>query len=237
MPSPDRIGGGHMRENLKNEVAKRIRDDILAGALTPGSRIDQEAVAESLGVSRLPVREALIMLEVEGLVDNLARRGSFVAAVSEEDIRDHFAMFGLLAGLAAERAASVLTERELEALRANTEQMEQTTDPRELDQLNYEFHRMINSSGGSRRLKAVLRLLANNMPSHFFEFQDEAWRARAIAEHWGIYKALEAGDGLRAGAAFADHFRSSGDQAVNALAASGFWDEAPDPLADIIETH
>lgn len=212
-----------MRENLKNEVAKRIRDRILAGSLTPGSRIDQDAVAESLGVSRLPVREALIMLEVEGLVDNLARRGSFVAAVSPEDIRDHFEMFGLLSGIAAGRAAGVLDTSDLETLRANTVQMEQTRDPHELDELNIAFHRHINRAGGSRRLKAVLRMLASNMPTHFFEFHDDAWTARAVKEHWLIFNALESRDGPAAAAAFADHFRSSGDQAVIALNAAGFW--------------
>jgi DNA-binding GntR family transcriptional regulator len=212
-----------MRDNLKDEVAKRIRDDILAGTLTPGSRIDQLAVGEALGVSRLPVREALIMLEVEGLVDNIARRGSFVAAVSPDDIRDHFAMFGLLAGLAAERAAELIDDQDLSFLRTNTLSMEATDDPRELDRLNFAFHRHINRRGSSRRLKAVLRLLANNMPSHFFEYQDEPWKARAVGEHWRIYKALEARDGPEAATAFADHFRSSGDQAVLALRSSGFW--------------
>src|SRR5690606_9987065 len=93
------------RTNLKDEVARYVRDLILSGAVHAGQRIDQDEIAEQVGVSRLPVREALIILEAEGLIVNVARRGSFVAPLSPDDFFDHFEMYGLLAGIAAGRAA------------------------------------------------------------------------------------------------------------------------------------
>ena len=94
------------RGNLADEVADHIRDSILTGRLRPGTRIDQDAIAKDMGVSRLPVREALISLDQEGLVRTLPRRGAYVERVQREDIADHYQLFGTVAGLAAARAVA-----------------------------------------------------------------------------------------------------------------------------------
>ena len=78
------------RPTLKDEAAQYVRDRILTGVRKPGMKIDQDAVADDLGARRLPVREALIALEAEGLVETIARRGLYVAALSPSDIRDHY---------------------------------------------------------------------------------------------------------------------------------------------------
>ena len=97
------------RERFAEEVASELRELILAGTLPSGSRIDQDAVAESHGMSRLPVREALIALEQEGLVVNTQRRGAYVAQFTPEDVLDQYEVYGLVAGIAAAAGfASVL---------------------------------------------------------------------------------------------------------------------------------
>jgi len=104
------------RRNLAEDVAEYIRASIMSGALLPGERIDQDAIAAELGVSRLPVREALISLDKEGLIRNLPRRGAFVAEMDREDVLDHYQLFGQVAGLAAARAAARMTADEVDRL-------------------------------------------------------------------------------------------------------------------------
>ena len=91
------------RRNLAEDVAEHIRQEILAGRFRPGDRIDQDAIAVQLGVSRLPVREALIALDQEGLIESIPRRGAYVQRLEREDIADHYQLFGQAAGLAAYR--------------------------------------------------------------------------------------------------------------------------------------
>ena len=90
------------RRNLSEDVAEYIREGIMSGALRPGTRIDQDAIAADLGVSRLPVREALISLDKEGLINTIPRRGAFVARMEREIST---AGMALPTGIAAQLAA------------------------------------------------------------------------------------------------------------------------------------
>lgn len=214
------------RQNLKQDVATYLRDQIFSGVLKPGERIDQDALAEAVGVSRLPVREALIKLEAEGMVVNIARRGAFVALLEPEDITDHFEMYGVLSGVAAARAASLRPPQLIDDITEVSSRMRKATDPDEHDRLNFTFHQLINKAGGSRRLISVLRILSDNMPSHFFSSNNEwDFRERAFAEHDQIVAAIRTGDEAGAASAVATPFRHTGDQAVRSLRATGFWDE------------
>lgn len=215
------------RHNLKQEAAKFIRDLIFSGQVHPGQRLDQDRLADQLGVSKLPVREALITLEAEGMVNNIARRGSFVARLEPEDIVDHFEMYGSISGMAAARVADHPSPALIAELRQVANGMRTTTDPIEHDRLNFRFHQLINKAGGSRRLISVLRILSDNMPSHFFTANNEwEFRDRAFEEHDEIVDAIEAGDGDRASAALVTHFAHTGEQAVRMLQSVGFWEDA-----------
>lgn len=214
------------RPNLKQEAAQYVRDMIFSASVRPRERLDQDRIAEDLGISRLPVREALITLEAEGLVESVARRGSFVAALSPQDIMDHYEMYGLLSGMAAARAADSAPSAAVDAIADAAARMRITTEPREHDALNYDFHQAINKAGSSGRLRAVLRTLSRSMPSHFFEHNLEwEWQERALSEHDLIVAALRAGDGKAASEAVAQHFRHTGAQAVRMMEAAGFWSE------------
>lgn len=221
-----------VRGNLKQEVAQHVRDLILSGELRPGHRIDQDAIAEELGVSRLPVREALITLETEGLVEGIARRGMYVAQLERDDIRDHYEMYGMLSGIAASRLAGSPDPDVLEQLEGVQREMRATEDPHEHDRLNFDFHQLINRAGASRRLRSVLRMLSQNMPSAFFAQPVEwEWKERAIAEHDEIISALHAGDATAAFDKLTGHFRHTGEQAVRVLERQGFWDPAANDTA------
>ncbi len=211
------------RENLKNDAASRIREQIFAGELRPGEKVNQDRLASELGMSKLPVREALISLEAEGLISGVPRRGAFVAKLTPDDVRDHFRIYGLLAALAAQRAAEALAEDELDELQQIHEKMVSSHSSDEQEQLNFEFHRIINEVGGSRRLRAVLRTFSNTIPARFFE-HTTGWPAVADEQHQRLLAALRARDPEAAFDAMLQHLSSSGEHAVKILRGNGFWD-------------
>jgi DNA-binding GntR family transcriptional regulator len=214
----------HRRLSLKEEAAVYVRDLIFSGQLHPGERLDQDLIAAELGMSRLPVREALVSLETEGMVRTVPRRGAFVAELKEADILDHFHMYGLLSGIAAERVANAPPQGLTEQLAAISRQMRMTSDSAEHDRLNYDFHRLVNVSGASHRLKSVLRILSDNMPSHFFSINMEwEFREQTFVEHDAIVDAIARGSAEAASHAMAVHFVHVGEQAVHLLRGSGFW--------------
>ena len=139
------------------------------------------------------MREALIELANEGLVDAVPRRGAFVARLERADIVDHYRIFGLVAGLAASRAATSLSDAELVELRAVHESFVAATDADAQASWNHEFHRRINRAGGSRRLVSVLALLSRSLPVRYFEFVP-GWAETSAHHHERILTALEQRD-------------------------------------------
>ena len=212
------------RRNLAEDVADHLRDAILTGQLRPGTRIDQDAVAEQLGVSRLPVREALIALDQEGLIHTIPRRGSYVQQLQRDDIADHYQLFGRVAGLAAARAVVRIDAEELAQLEAVHAQMTSATDPREHERLNFEFHRIVNQAAGSRRIAGVLRLLGRSLPSHYFEFIPE-WPDLAEAQHGEILEAFRRRDAVAAQMAMERHLDESARYAIAALEQMDFFED------------
>ena len=128
------------RGSLADEVVTYVRDLILAGSLKPGARIDQDAIAQALDVSRSPVREALVILSREGLVEMTPRRGASVADLTPADIVDHYELFGMVSGRVAAMAAVSLKDDEIAQLAAIHERFERDTGE-DLSALNNAFHR------------------------------------------------------------------------------------------------
>ncbi len=94
------------RGALADDVAAYIRELILTGQLKPGTRVDQDGIGEAMGVSRSPIREAIVVLGQEGLLEVLPRRGAIVAKLTRDDVIDHYELVGLVSGRAASIAAS-----------------------------------------------------------------------------------------------------------------------------------
>ncbi len=211
------------RERFAEEVAAELRELILNGKLAPGERIDQDAVAGAHGMSRLPVREALIALEQEGLVVNTQRRGAYVSTLEPEDVLDQYEVYGLVAGVAAARAAERLAADEIAALRKAHEQFVKARGGSAQQRANEEFHRIINRAA-SKRLRSMLGLLARSLPSHHYMF-DSSWAKLASGHHANVLKAIERRDPNGARAAMTEHLVASGHEAVVALRAKGFWSE------------
>lgn len=216
------------RGGLGDDVAAYVREQILTGLLKPGTHIDQDAICGALGVSRSPVREAIVVLGQEGLLEVLPRRGARVAYLTRDDVIDHYELFGLVSGRAAAAAAGGLSEADEARLRAIHAQF----DPRSavnMSDLNAEFHRVINRYS-SPRTQWLLRLLERSVPSRYYEFAS-GWDERAVEHHAEILLALVDRDAETARKAMEHHLHESGVAAADALEAQGFWAEgAADPL-------
>ena len=221
------------RRSVGHDVAEHIRQLILAGTLRPNEKIAQDEVAAELGVSRIPVREALLTLAADGVVVIEPYRGAFVAALERADIHDQFELYGLVHGFAASRATRVITDEQLAQLKDMHATFVETTDVDRLDELDWDFHRSINRIEDSGRLRAVLRTLttlSRNVPRSFFLEVPNAKDA-AIEAHSEILDGLEKRDGDRAAAACFAHLASEGQHVVEVMERNGFWDPDSDGAA------
>ncbi|MGI9607840.1 MAG: GntR family transcriptional regulator [Acidimicrobiales bacterium] len=205
---------------LADEIVDYVRERILAGDMKPGEKVDQDAIGEALDVSRSPIREALVVLGKEGLVEVTPRRGAFVAHISREDVVDHYELFGLVAGRVAEIAASKLSDAEVAELRSIHDRFESAT-PDAHAQLNDEFHRLINSAA-PRRTRWLLKHLERSIPARFFE-DIPAWGEQAGRGHAEIVSAIADSDGHAARDAMEEHLHAAGLAAAAALEERGFW--------------
>src|ERR1700753_1272923 len=150
--NPTMLAGS--RSTLVDDVARTIRESIFSGRIPPGSKLQQEATAAQLGISRLPVRQAFIKLEGEGLLYQLGNRGTFVAPLTQRDILDHFVLFGMVSGhsvaAGAQRAtagAEQATDEMLENLERLNERALNSPTAEERVQANWAFHAVLNKSG------------------------------------------------------------------------------------------
>lgn len=205
---------GHVRRSsLSAQVVDHLRTSIFDGTLKANQRVPQDAIAAQLGVSRVPVREALIALEENGLVAAETHRGMFVLPIRQEDIEDHYRMYGMIQALAAVRAADRITDPVLARLAELQERMAHGDDPHSL---NYEFHMLINKTGGSKRVRAVLRHLSSNLSRDLYRVPPPA-DAAANEDHAAIVRGLREGDTAALDAVNQQHLRREGDAVVAEL--------------------
>lgn len=208
------------RESMSDQVADYVRTAIFNGTLKPNQRVPQDAIAAQLGISRVPVREALIVLEGNGLVTSEPNRGMFVVPIRQEDIEDHYRMYGMIQALAATRAIDRITEPVLERLESLHRSMCEVEDPDVLRDLNYQFHYLINKTGGSARVRSVLRHLSHNLPKELYYLSPGA-SPEANQGHAKILDALRRGVGPAVDAANQEHVRQEGVIVIAALQKKG----------------
>lgn len=213
------------KPSLSQGVTARLRRNILTGRLRPGERIDQAALAVAMGVSKVPIREALLTLAADGLVQIVPRRGAYVSDLAPDDILDHYVIFGRVAGLAAERAAVALATEDIRQLEEINDAMAADQNVDALAALNRRFHQIINRVGSTRRLRHVIRGLAEFLPDNFFEFVDDEHDGAGgtHGEHRAILDALRARDPAAARLTMEQHFEKRGNQARRSLEEQGFW--------------
>jgi DNA-binding GntR family transcriptional regulator len=210
-------------EPLYQQVAARLRELIYAGTLPAGGWIDELALARSFGLSRTPLREALKVLEKEGLVRNVPRQGSFVTELSAADLEELFPVMAMLEARCAREAtrkASDADVRGLEAIHRELERCAAAGDAAGYYAANDQFHVRLEELSGNRWLQRVtaelrrfLRLLRGR------QLGVPGRRDESLAEHRALMKSIKARDVSRVEQLMADHLHAQ-EHSVEALYAS-----------------
>jgi DNA-binding GntR family transcriptional regulator len=158
---------GHRRSSGEL-VAEHIRRLIFEGELKQGDHLRQDEIAAELGVSRIPVREAVIALDREGWLMIEPHRGAFVHGLDENAVHDHYDAFGLIYGLTARRATERSTEEAVADLAQTLRTVKAATDADAFFVANNDYLRHLFAMAASPRLASLARLLRNIVPGNFF---------------------------------------------------------------------
>lgn len=203
---------GTTHRPLREMVCDAIREQIVNGVHRPGDRIVEDRMAAELGVSRSPVREALRVLETEGLVETIPRKGVVVATLSPEEVADIFevriALEDLAARLAARRADDVGIAAVQQALDAADTAL-QRRRPAELARLNTVFHEAVLDLAGNRYLRDVMIPLRGRMQWIFHKTAAGPRASVSLAQHRSLLDAIAAHDEDLAGKTAVEHVQSA----------------------------
>lgn len=149
-------------QTLREKILETIREAILKGNLKPGEKVAEPELAERFGISRTPIREAFRQLESEGYLTVIPRKGAVVAALSERDVEEFYAIKSILEGYAAELASTRLTEKELEKLEAINEKLRQLAadgDVKSFFRVHNEFHDTFIKAADNSKLFELIQQL------------------------------------------------------------------------------
>ena len=184
--------------SLHDEVASRLREQIFAGTLPPGSFLDEAALCERLEISRTPLREALKVLVAEGLLRHEPRRGCFVAEVTESDLDEIFPVIALLEGRAAHEATRKAVAADIAALELLHERLQQcAADGLVTDyyEANYAIHEAFITLADNRWLAQVIGDLRKILRLARHQTLHVPGRLQqSLAEHLAVFAALKARD-------------------------------------------
>lgn len=179
---------------LRDVVFNTLRQAILTGELKPGERLMEIHLANRLGVSRTPIREAIRKLELEGLVTMVPRKGAEVAQITEKSMQDVLEVRRSLDALSAELACERITKEEEEALKKACQDFEdavKTKDTRQIARADVALHDIIAKATGNQRLIQLINNLAEQMYRYRFEYiKDVSQHEKIIAEHRIIYESI-----------------------------------------------
>jgi DNA-binding GntR family transcriptional regulator len=198
---------------LREVVCETLRDAIRKGILKPGERLMEIQLAEELGVSRTPVREAIRKLELEGYVIMMPRRGTYVANLSIRDVNEVFEIRTSLDSLASGLAAERITDEELERLQrllVLISEYVETNDMEKIVETDTEFHDLLYQASRNTRLVGIIFNLREQLTR--FRTTSMAFPGRLAAtleEHRRIVEAIAQGDVKEAQAAAEYHMEKS----------------------------
>jgi DNA-binding GntR family transcriptional regulator len=196
---------------LGDVVFEYLRDAILTGKLKPGERLMEIQLAEKLGVSRTPVREAMKKLEQENFIEMVPRKGAYVKDINAKDMLEVLEIRKLLEGFAAFQAAANMSEKDLKEMEKLTEKFDKAVlleDKEGLIETDNKFHDIIYRSTKNDKLKELIKSLQDQFHRfriiYFSEFDDY----RQISKgHQDIIKAIKDRDGHYAKAVAEEHIQ------------------------------
>lgn len=209
-------------EKTSAAAARVLREAILSGELRPHEHLGEQSLARRLGLSRTPIREALLILQADGLIEMAPNRPAVVRGFSAEDLREMHSLRALLEGYAARTAATRLTDGALGELRESCRRYGKLrSEDHNLPKLvaeNFTFHQIITTAAASPRLEALIRqttavpLIYRSYLTYSATNRETAWR-----HHLAILEKLEAGDAKGAELAMTTHIEWARDVAIDHL--------------------
>jgi DNA-binding GntR family transcriptional regulator len=209
-------------EKTSVAAARILRHAILSGELAPGQVLGEESLGKQLGISRTPIREALLRLHSEGLVEMPPNRPAAVQSFSQDDLFEMHSLRAVLEGYAAALAATHLRDEDFAALRESVErygelQKEDKDLPRLVDE-NFTFHGRIVSAANSQRLVAMIRQVSA-VPLIYKSYMTYSRENRTTAyqHHAGILEALQARDAAESEHRMKAHIEWARDVAIEHL--------------------
>ena len=206
-------GVGQGGYSLREKIFLKLRQDILDGKYKAGDSLIEMKLAEEMGVSRTPVREAIRQLELEGLVYSIPNKGVFVEGITSQDIEDIYAIRECMEGLAARWAIERMDEQSLKELENLCELMEFYTGKGDLDrvgELNSKFHDLIFESTKSKPLKQILSDFQYYIGNIRLASLKSPGRAeQSLSEHKAIVEAFKDRDVERGERVLVEHIRNT----------------------------
>jgi DNA-binding GntR family transcriptional regulator len=152
----------------KDLVVSHVVNLVLTGKLRSGDRVDRNEIANDLGLSRVPIQEAVVQLEHDGILSTQYHRGAYVERFDESVVREHHELYGLLSGLASSRAAGDGRPQILDQLAVLMEAMRSSKDSRTFQETAWQFRNLINDEYAGPRLQAAIRASQTFMPRGFW---------------------------------------------------------------------
>lgn len=208
------------RDTLHLRVCNLIRQAILKGDFKPGERLKQADLADAMGVSRMPIREAFQKLEAEGLIKLEPHKGAVVKSIHVGDIEEIYALRAELEKMAVYQSIEHLTDEDMKQLNALVEQMELSEDVDEFINYNIEFHRLLIKRCTWERLNSFISTLWNGLPQqtpHILHGQKDT----SNIEHRSILNAVMNKDKETAANLVSNHISRTGNMLVKSLKNEG----------------
>ena len=189
-------------QTLREKILETIREAILKGHLKPGEKVAEPELAERFGISRTPIREAFRQLESEGYLTVIPRKGAVVAALSERDVQEYYAIKSILEGYAAELAAQNLSDKELEKLGAINDKLKQLAndgDVKSFYRVHNEFHDTFLRAANNSKLYELIQQLGMKFSRLRMASLSVSGRMSiSVAEHDKLLDAFRRHDGKTA---------------------------------------
>lgn len=215
----DKIDSGSLRAKVFN----RLENSIISGEYSEGDSLNEIKIAKELGVSRTPVREALMQLELEGLVKNIPNKGAVVVGVSEKDIDDIYEIRMRIEGLASRLSARNISDDELRMLSQLVDLQEfylGKSDSEQLGHLDGDFHKIIYDSSRSRPLGAMLSSFHNYIKhARWVSVKADGRAEHSVAEHRAILAAISSHNEELAERLTCEHIRKAKESLLTEMSA------------------
>jgi DNA-binding GntR family transcriptional regulator len=219
--------------SIADATAVALRRMILMGELAGGTKVTQESLSQLLGVSTMPIREALLRLRSEGLIESAPKRYFRVVTLTQRDVRDVYWVQAVMSGELTRRACEHATPAlltELHELQAKFDVAHDGGDSAAMEESNWRFHRKLHHAADSSRLTISLASSLRYVPAGLYPHV-AAWRAETARGHRLILDALDRGDSDAAGAEATRHVIAAGELLVTEFFDRGYWG-VPDSSAE-----